>query len=214
MRLSLIGMAGAGKSYWANSLAEHGFKHLCCDDLIAKKLAPLLKRPDGTIMGMGEWMGLPFETGYNKRESRYLNSEIEVLSEIFDYIEDHKNNLDKNIIVDTTGSVIYTGEGMLKKLRQYTTIVYLSTPPEVREQLLKAYVSNPHPMLWRDVFNKGPKETNNEALARCYPKLFVTRQLLYERYADVTIDYYTRIEEGFGASEFLEAAAVKKTVTL
>ena len=214
MRLSLIGMAGAGKSYWANSLAEHGFKLFCCDDLIAKKLASFLRRPDGTTMGTGEWMGFPFQAGYNKRESRYLNSEIEVLSEILDYLKEHKNNHEKNIVVDTTGSVIYTGEGMLKKLKQKTIMVYLSTPHEVREQLLRAYVSNPHPMLWRGVFNKGPNETKEEALARCYPKLFLARQALYERYADVTIDYYTRIDEGFGASEFLEAVAVKKTVTL
>ena len=211
MQLSLIGMAGTGKSYWSNKLAEHGFKLFCCDDLISKKLAPLLKRPDGTTMRMGEWMGFPFHAGYKKRESKYLNFEIEVLNEILDYLEENDNNLDEDVVVDTTGSVIYTGEGILKKVRQYTIVVYLSTPPEVRDQLLRAYVSNPHPMLWRGVFNKGPNETNKEALARCYPKLFVARQLLYERYADVTIDYYTRIEEGFGVSEFLEAVAVKKT---
>ena len=176
MRFSLIGMAGAGKSYWANSLAEHGFKLFCCDDLIAKKLSPLLSRPDGTTMGMGEWMGFPFQAGYNKRESRYLNFGIEVLSEILDYLQDHNNNIEENIVVDTTGSVIYTGKEMLEKLRQYTIIVYLPTPPEVQEQLLRAYVSNPHPMLWRDVYNKGPNETKEEALARCYQNLFLARQ--------------------------------------
>jgi shikimate kinase len=206
-------MAGAGKSYWANRLAEHGFKSFSCDELIAKKLAPLLSRPDGTPMGMGEWMGFPFQAGYSTRESRYLGFEKKVLGEILGYLEDHKNNFEENIVVDTTGSVIYTGKGMLRKLRQYTIIVHLSTPPEVQEQLLRAYVSHPHPMLWRGVFNKRPYETKDEALARCYPKLFLARQVLYERYADVTIDYYTRMKEGFGASEFLEAAAVKKTVT-
>ncbi len=203
MLLSLIGMAGTGKSYWANKLAEHGFKLLCCDDLISKKLAPLLKRPDGTTMRMGEWMGFPFHAGYKKRESKYLNFEIEVLNEILDYLEDHDNNLDEDVVVDTTGSVIYTGEGILKRLRQYTTVVHLAITSEVREQLLRAYVSNPHPMLWRDIFSKEPGETNKEALERCYPKLIIARQRLYERNADVEIDYYTRREEGFGVSDFL-----------
>lgn len=212
MRLSLIGMAGAGKSYWASNLAEHGFRHFCCDDLIANKLDPLLRRPDGTLMGMGEWMGFPFQVGYKKRESKYLSAEREVLGEVLDYLEDHDNNLDGNIVVDTTGSVIYTGKGMLKRLAQCTLIVYLSTPPEVRDRLLRAYISNPHPMLWRDVFSRGPEETNEEALSRCYPQLFLARQRLYERYADVTIDYYERMGEGFGVSEFLETIVVKKNL--
>ncbi len=209
MRLSLIGMAGTGKSYWANKLAEHGFKLFCCDDLISKKLAPLLKRPDGTTMKMGEWMGFPFHAGYKKRESKYLSFEIEVLNEILDYLEDHDNNLDEDVVVDTTGSVIYTGERILKRLRQHITVVHLSIPSEVREQLLRAYVSKPHPMLWRDVFRKGPNETNEDALERCYPKLFIARQQLYERNTDVEIDYYTRREEGFGVSNFLHLAASK-----
>ena len=202
-------MAGTGKSYWANKLAEHGFKLFCCDDLISKKLAPVLKRPDGTTMIMGEWMGFPFHSGSKKRESKYLNFEREVLNEILDYLENHDNHLDEDVVVDTTGSVIYAGEGILKRLRQYTTVVHLSIPPEVREQLLRAYVSNPHPMLWKDVFRKGPDETNEGALERCYPQLFIARQRLYERNADVEIDYYTRREEGFEVSDFLHLAASK-----
>jgi len=58
-------------------------------------------------------------------------------------------------------------------------------------------------MLWRDIFSKEPGETNKEALERCYPKLIIARQRLYERNADVEIDYYTRREEGFGVSDFL-----------
>ena len=203
MRLSLIGMAGAGKSYWANRLAQQGFRCFCCDDLIAKKLAPMLKRYDGTAMGMGEWMGFPFQDGYKKREYRYLSLEIEVLSDILKYLESRVDNAQENIVVDTTGSVVYTGEEILSKLRQHTTVVYLSAPPEIHEELLNAYVSKPHPMLWRDVFNKRPEETNKDALARCYPKLLYARQRLYERYADVTVDYYTRRQNGFSVNDFI-----------
>ena len=135
MLLSLIGMAGTGKSYWANKLAEHGFKLFCCDDLISKKLASLLKRPDGTTMRMGEWMGFPFHDGHNKRESKYLAFEIEVLNEILDYLEDHDNNPDEDVVVDTTGSVIYTGKGILKRLRQYTTVVHLAITPQIEPKI-------------------------------------------------------------------------------
>jgi shikimate kinase len=210
MRLSLIGMAGSGKSYWSIRLAEHGFRRFCCDDLIAAKLAPELTMPDGTTVKVGEWMGFPYRPQYKERESKYLSCEIEVLAEILDYLDSCENNTDENIVVDTTGSVIYTGEEILKKLRQYTTVVYLSIPPEVQERLLKAYISKPHPMLWRDVFTKESNETPEEALARCYPELVFARQRLYEQYADVTLDYYRRREDGFGVSEFLHGVDLRE----
>ena len=203
MRISLIGMAGSGKSYWSIKLAQHGFRRFCCDDLIAAKLAPDLTRPDGTIMEMGKWMGFPYEHHYKKRESQYLTYEIEVLIEILDYLASHKNTPEENIVVDTTGSVIYAGQEILQKLCRYTTVIYLLTPPEVQERLLNAYISKPHPMLWRDSFSKEPRETNEESLARCYPRLLFAREGLYARYADVEIDYYKRNKKGFKVSDFL-----------
>ncbi len=205
MRLSLIGMAGSGKSYWSIKLVEHGFRRFCCDDLIAAKLDPELTRPDGTTMELGQWMGFPYEPHYRERESKYLAYEIEVLTEILEYLESRKNIPEEKIVLDTTGSVIYAGERILRRLRRYTTVIYLSIPPEVRGQLLKAYVSNPHPMLWRNVFSKEPDETQQQALARCYPRLVVARERLYEHYANVTIGYYRRSEEGFGVSDLLNA---------
>ena len=202
MRLSLIGMAGSGKSYWSRKLAEHGFRRFCCDDMIEAKLAPELTKPDGTMMKVAEWMGFPYEPHYQECESQYLAYEAEVLTEILDYLENRENNPGENIVVDTTGSVIYIGEEILGRLQRYTTIVYLATPPEVQEQLLNAYISNPHPMLWRGAFSREPNETNEETIARCYPRLFFARKRLYERYADVTIDYYRRMEQSFGVNEF------------
>ncbi len=205
MRLSLIGMAGSGKSYWSMKLVEHGFRRFCCDDLIAAKLDPELTRPDGTTMELGQWMGFPYEPHYRERESKYLAYETEALTEILEYLESRKSNPEEKIVLDTTGSVIYTGERILRRLRRYTMVIYLSIPPEVRGQMLKAYLSNPHPMLWRNVFSKDPDETEQEALARCYPRLVVARERLYEHYANVTIDYYRRSEEGFSVSDLLNA---------
>ena len=207
MRLSLIGMAGSGKSYWSTRLFEHGFRRFCCDDLIAAKLDPELTRPDGSTMELGQWMGFPYEPHYRERESKYLACEIEVLTEILDYLESRNSDPEEKIVVDTTGSVIYTGKRILRKLCQYTTVIYLSIPPEVREQLLKAYISSPHPMLWRDVFSKEPDETEQEALARCYPRLVAARERSYEHYANMTIDYCIRSEEGFGVNDLLHEVA-------
>jgi shikimate kinase len=204
MRISLIGMAGSGKSYWSKRLAQHGFRRFCCDDLIAEKLSLDLTRPDGTKMEMGAWMGFPYERDYKQRETIYLTYEIKVLTEILAYLESHNELYGEDIVIDTTGSVIYTGDKILQKLGRYTTCIYLLTPPEIQEQLLKAYISNPHPMLWRDSFSKRSGETNYESLARCYPQLLSARKRLYARYADIEIDYYRRNEKSFTVTDFLQ----------
>jgi shikimate kinase len=202
MNLSLIGMSGSGKSHWSIELAELGFLRFCCDELIADKLAPELIRSDGTALDLGEWMGFPYEPRFKERESRYLAYEIEVIREILSYLS--VSNSEQKVVVDTTGSVIYTGKDMLERLKSSSTVVHLATPPEVKERMLRVYLDQPRPVLWRDVFSKKHGETNEEALARCYPRLLFSRQRLYEQYADVTIDYYVRNQKGFGAKDFLE----------
>lgn len=205
MRISLIGMAGSGKSYWSIKLAELGFSRFCCDDLIAEKLALELRQPDGTSQGLADWMGFPYEPGYKEREAKYLAYEIEVLNEILGNIEIRDNDPEERIVIDTTGSVIYTGEETLARLSRCTTIVHLSTPPEVKESMLRVYVAQPRPVLWRDMFSRKPDETNKEALAQCYPRLLSTRERLYGRYAHVAIDYYKRNNESFRVDELLNA---------
>jgi shikimate kinase len=209
MRLSLIGMAGSGKSYWSRRLSRQGFTR-CCDDMIAEKLAPELKRPDGGTMKVSEWMGFPYEPYYEERESRYLTYEIEVMGEILGYLEHPPNTREQNIVIDTTGSVIYTGHKILTELQRLTTVVHLETPPEVQGQLLKAYISEPHPMLWQETFNKKPHESRRQALLRCYPRLFSNRQRSYEQYADVTLDYFALRKKGFRVSDFLRNVGVMR----
>lgn len=205
MKLSLIGMAGSGKSYWSCKLAQHyGFKRLWCDDMIAEKLAPELKACGYNRMTVAQWMGFPYETHYKEREEKYLACEREVMMEIIDQLESKGNEAEQDIVVDTTGSVIYAGDTVLRRLGQCTTVVLLSTPPEVQKQLLEDYLSHPHPMVWRNMFEQRPHESPLEALQRCYPHLFKSREVLYKKYAHVTIDYYERRQKGFTAKNLLE----------
>lgn len=202
MHLSLIGMSGSGKSHWSSELARLGFLRFCCDELIADKLALELIQSDGTALDLGEWMGFPYEPQYKEREHKYLACEIEVIGEILGYLS--RSNPGEKVVVDTTGSVIYTGKGILERLKSNSTVVHLATPPEVKERMLKVYLDQPRPVLWRDVFSKKHGETSAEALARCYPLLLSSRQRLYEQHADVTIDYHVRNRKGFGVQDFLE----------
>jgi shikimate kinase len=203
MRLSLIAMSGSGKSYWANKLARIGFKCFSCDEMIASKLFDELVQADGKLMPMGKWMGLPYQQGYLERESTYLANEKHVLREIFKIIETNYLDPESKIVIDTTGSVIYTGAEILNKLRQYTTVVYLATPPQIQDQMYRAYLARPRPVLWRGKFSKKSHEKNIEALARCYPELLTYRERLYKRYAHKTIDYDRYRKKSLSVTDFL-----------
>lgn len=205
MKLSLIGMSGSGKSHWSAKLVERGFRRFCCDDLIEKKLKSHLLRPDGTMMDMGQWMGFPYEPHYEERAAKYLTYEVEILTEIVEQLKD----LDEDVVVDTTGSFIYTGEMIISKLRQQTVLVHLATPPEVRDEMLEKYLDNQRPVLWDSIFHQEPGETNEAALVRCYPALLSSRERLYAQYANVEIDYYSRHRDDFGVDDFLRRVRIR-----
>lgn len=212
MRLSLIGMSGSGKSHWSMKLAELGFKRFCCDEMIARNLSAELTRADGTVLNLGEWMGFPYQPDYKEREATYLANEIEVLDEILAYLADSGRDPSERVVVDTTGSVIYTGKQVLGRMCSLTTVVHFSTPLEVQERMLEVYLARPRPILWREVFRKKADEAHGAALARCYPILLSSRESLYEKYADVTIDYYARNLDSFGVHDLLsmiEASSVQ-----
>lgn len=186
MQLTLIGMSGCGKSHWSKALVQQGFKRFSCDELIARKLQACLTKPEGGVMELGEWMGFPFHSGYQDREKRYLALEGEVVSDIAQDFESGKlNNTD--LVVDSTGSLIYLDTGLLKRLKEYTTFVYIYSPPSLWSEMILLYSSNPRPVLWNGMYYKRRKETNEQAMARCYRDLIVSRDRLYSQYADIIV---------------------------
>jgi shikimate kinase len=211
MRLSLVGMSGSGKSFWSGKLARSGFHRIGCDDLIATRLVAELGSTHSGITKVGRWMGLPFEPHYPEREASYLACEMEVMNQILAEFDAVGDGPDVNTVIDTTGSVIYTGEAILTKLRRCSTVVHLSTPIEIQKAMLKMYTKKPRPVLWRNMFTLQPGETAEHALARCYPLLLATRERQYEALAHVTISYYTHRRAGFGVREFLITAGAMTT---
>ncbi|MGP8089868.1 MAG: hypothetical protein ACLPUX_07175 [Syntrophobacteraceae bacterium] len=208
MLISLIGMSGSGKSYWSEKLAWQGFKRFCLDALITEKVSGKLSRENLSPLSLGEWMGFPFQDGYQEREELYLSYEKLLMAEILDWIDEKAcAGLEANVVLDTTGSVIYTGENLLKRLRSLTTIIYFPVPAVIREAMLRQYLSNPRPVLWRGIFNIEPGESVEEALFRSYNALLDWREVAYRELADIEIDYFTRNNPDFRICDFLEIAA-------
>ena len=112
MRLSLIGMSGAGKSYWSGRMEDLGYQRFGCDELIADRLGPALKRKGNATMDLAEWMGWTDSEGYSEAQALYLKLERDVIALICDELE---KTVEKNtpVVVDTTGSLIYLEKKLL-----------------------------------------------------------------------------------------------------
>lgn len=174
-------MSGAGKSYWAQKLSAAGFRAIGIDDRIEEKLAPeLVAGGFRGIGGVATWMGWPDQLSYRAREKKYLDCEVEAMGEALDEIA---ASAGEGIILDTTGSVIYAGEAVCRRMQALTTVVYLEASPAEEQLLIARYLSDPKPVLWGDQFVPRPGESTPDAIARCYPQLIAQRKTLYERCA-------------------------------
>jgi shikimate kinase len=202
LRLALIGMSGAGKTFWTKKLAACGHDTVSCDDRIEQKLAPRLAAEEyAGINGVAAWMGWPDSARYTGRESEYLAEEIHALDEILTELGKQPQ---KSLVLDTTGSVIYIGNNLLMRLRRQMTIVYLAASAEEQQLLIERYLSDPKPVLWRGAFQPKPGEKPRETVARCYPALLAARRQSYEALAHCTLQVAALRNGALDATAFLK----------
>jgi shikimate kinase len=201
LRIALVGMSGAGKSFWTRQIAASGVPAISCDDKIEEKLAPRLKAGGfAGINGVAAWMGWPDAPIYLEREAQYLAEEIAALDDILNELE---NDPLKSLVLDTTGSVIYTGNHLLHRLRKLMTVVYLAASDQEQQLLVQRYLGDPKPVLWRGAFVARAGEVPRETVARCYPHLMASRRQSYAALAHVTLPVAGLRELPHSANAFL-----------
>ena len=202
LRVALIGMSGAGKTFWTKKLAASGYEAISCDDRIEQRLGPRLAA-DGHagINGVAAWMGWPDSARYAGRESEYLAEEIHTLDEI---LTELVRQPQKSLVLDTTGSVIYTGNNLLMRLRRQMTIVYLAASAEEQQLLIERYLNDPKPVLWRGAFQSKTGEKPRDTVARCYPALIAARRQSYEALAHCTLQVAALRDGSLDAEAFLK----------
>jgi len=202
LRLALIGMSGAGKTFWTKKLAERGIPAIFCDDNIEQRLTSRLA-PGGYsgINGVAAWMGWPDSTTYVEREAEYLAQEIHTLDEVLHKLEEEP---DASLVLDTTGSVIYTGNHLLMRLRRQMTVVYLAATAEEQQLLVERYLNDLKPVLWRGAFQPKQGEAPRETVARCYPVLIEARRRSYETLAHCTLQVAELRDGAIDADTFLK----------
>jgi shikimate kinase len=185
LRIALVGMSGTGKTFWAKRLAASGRQSISCDDRIEQRLRSHLAADGYTgTSGVAAWMGWPDSSTYAQRESDYLAAEIAALDELLTELE---RDPGRELVLDTTGSVIYTGNNILMRLRRQMTIVYLAASAQEQQLLIERYLNDPKPVLWRGAFQPKNGETPRETVARCYPTLVSARRQSYEALAHCTL---------------------------
>jgi shikimate kinase len=203
LRVALIGMSGAGKTFWARRLAESGRPSISCDDRIEERLRSRLTVGESAgTNGVAAWMGWPDSDTYLERESEYLAEEIGALDELLTELE---RDSSRELVLDTTGSVIYTGNNLLMRLRRQMTVVYLAASPAELQLLIERYLTDPKPVLWRGAFQPRKGETPRETVARCYPALIAARRQSYQALAHCTLPVAEMRESSGDAS--LDATA-------
>ncbi len=202
--ISLIGMSGTGKTYWSNQLVQHDWEKISCDDLIERRLAKNMSPEHEGIQGVAEWLGLPQSEGYQERQQQYLRAEIDVMEEVLERLNKCDSN-DCRIVLDTTGSVVYTGDRLCQQLRQAAKVIYFSLSDISLSSLIHQFLTDPKPVLWIDQFVQYPHQTIREAIAACYPKLVRQRAQLYQRYAEMILPYEQIHQPDFTVEDFLHA---------
>jgi hypothetical protein len=207
LRLALIGMSGAGKSFWTRQLASAGRPAISCDDKIEERLVSRLAAGGyAGINGVAAWMGWPDSPTYAERESQYLSEEIAVLQEVLD---DLARSAEKSLVLDTTGSLIYCGNHLLLRLRKLMTVVNLAASPQEQQLLIERYLGDPKPVLWRGAFQAKDGESPKETVARCYPNLIAARRQSYAALAHCTIEVARLRELPHQPEAFLELVQSK-----
>lgn len=181
-------MSNIGKSHWARRRLEResGFKRLSCDELIEQRLAPELKKLGYRgLRDVAAWMGQPYDSRYAETSRTYLACERDIMLDIIERLR----AATQPMVIDTTGSVIYTSDDILEQIRALTKVVYLQASDGHVSQLFRNYLKNPKPVIWGDSFAPRQGEAPMDALQRCYPDLLKFRDARYRAVAHVHIAF-------------------------
>jgi len=201
LAISLIGMSNAGKTFWGKKLAEVGFQHWTCDQVIEDELGSELKALGYQgIADVAQWMGQPYEARSAKNQALYLGHEIEAMKSMLDRLGKNER---QNWAIDTTGSVIYTGHTIASELQEKTLTVWIQTTPAMQAEMFEKFLQHPKPIIWGESYQPRAGETSQETLKRCYPELLEYRTRLYARYADVVIPHLF-LDESITGNTILE----------
>ena len=157
LKIAFIGMSNIGKSYTALRLATHyEFKLIEVDKIIWENLG------HDSMEAFAQWQGHPYTQGYSERERESIALESQATRAAL-------NTQELNPMIDTTGSVIYVDQDVLKKLKQDYYVVYIEAMQDHIERLKVQYFKHPKPLIWAGHYKKIDGLSESESILQCYP---------------------------------------------
>ncbi len=204
MIISLIGMSGVGKSYWSTRLEqEAGYTRICCDDLIGQSLAAKLSALGikSDLRSIAEWRGLPYEEQYVNNERMQILNEQKIMEVVCQQSDNSKN---ENIIIDTSGSLVYIDKQVIQRLKNLSKMVYIVAGKEQEHELYNDEVIFHRPLVWGNSYQPKDNELQKEAMRRCFTELISWRSKQYERWASISIPYIHLRQKIKTTKEFID----------
>ncbi|MDB2437545.1 hypothetical protein N9W89_02425 [Hellea sp.] len=193
LKLAFIGMSNIGKSYTAMRLATaYDFNLIEVDKIIWENLG------HDSIDAFAQWQGHPYTEGYGERETQSIALETLATKKAL-------QTKRRNPIIDTTGSVIYTDEAVLKTLKNNFYVVYIEAMEDHIERLKAQYFKQPKPLVWAGHYEKLDGKTETQSILECYPKLLASRGEAYEKLADVTLPSTLILNADIGLQDIFTA---------
>jgi len=175
LRVAFVGMSNVGKSYRSKVLRDESeFDWYQVDKEIIKSLG---------LAGMeeiAEWLGLPDTDTYQERERIYLDSEAKHTK--VDFLD-----TDRNLVFDTTGSVVYLEESTTMWLQENCLIVNLEAGEHYIHTMIQKFSEQPKPVVWNGMYVQKRGETEKQTLERCFPVLLRDRLKKYRAMAHLNI---------------------------
>jgi len=176
LRLAFVGMSNGGKSYRSRILhQEAGFLWYHVDEEIQKALG------FADMNEISRWLGYPSDEQYPVRERQYLE-----LEDRFTRNASMQTN-GRNLVFDTTGSVVHLTPDTLEVLRRNCLIVHLDVGESSLRQMTGRFFANPKPVAWCGYYEERPGDSTESALRRSYPTLLSERLKKYRALAHITI---------------------------
>lgn len=198
LRVAFVGMSNIGKSRLAKDLERKGgWTRFDIDKQIGQTMDL------GDLRNMAAYLGFPTSPTYLEREKEFLEKEeIETRRalEWLDTVDSSNEYAPTNIVLDTTGSVVYLKPAIIREIKKRFLVVHVGTSAKDVDELFHTYKETPKPVVWHGMYKQAPHSDllglstpESEAqkdLEYSYRALLADRLMRYTLMADVTINRF------------------------
>jgi shikimate kinase len=199
LRIAFVGMSNIGKSRLAKDLERKGgWTRFDIDKQIGQTMDL------GDLRNMAAYLGFPTSATYAEREEEFLRKEEAETMRALEWLDTVSASTEyapTNIVLDTTGSVVYLSKKVIGEIKKRFLVVHVGTSAKDVDELFQTYKETPKPVVWHGMYRSAPAGTDllgmstaeadaQKDLEFSYRTLLADRLMRYTLMADVTINRF------------------------